>query len=290
MDSSDSPQVLRISYWGIMSHMRYQGTSLHIALILQTGKAVGEKEVVMQGWITPRECEEQFPGWLAERAKSGLGWAINEQPVLDPITSRFGGFEIRIMLKPDGMPDHDKGVYLEAKNQNTVVFGRRNGGPVLIGCTEEARAFADMPEGGPADPPMRFLQPVVMGFFEKVLGSDAKTFKERLESGDEASIREALEEMGVAEVKSLKPMGVVWPNATNTATVTHLYEMEVDIDRVIENPEGREWTINNCVWLPVTEVMKRIGDGFYEGVNCRMGQANTAFFTWLCRHPDALTY
>lgn len=175
----------------------------------------------MSGWITPRECEERFPGWLAERAASGLGWALNGQPMLDPVTSRFGGVEVRVMLNPDGSPNHDKGVYIEAKNQNTVAFGRR-GGQLLIGCTEEERAFADMPEGGPADPPMRFLQPVVMGFFEKVLGSDAKTFKERLESGDEASIREALEEMGVVEdgIKSLAPLGVMWPNATNTATVT----------------------------------------------------------------------
>lgn len=244
----------------------------------------------MSGWITPRECEERFPGWLAERAASGLGWALNGQSMLDPVTSRFGGFEVRVMLNPDGSPNHDKGVYIEAKNQNTVAFGRRSG-QLLIGCTEEERAFADMPEGGPADPPMRFLQPVVMGFFEKVLGSDAKTFKERLESGDEASIREALEEMGVVEdgIKSLAPLGVMWPNATNTATVTHLFEMEVDIDRVIEDPKGREWTIKNCQWLPVREVMQRIGNGFHEGVNCRMGQANSAFFVWLCRHPEAMT-
>lgn len=242
----------------------------------------------MPGWINPRECEERFPGWLAARAANGLGWAVNGQPMLDSVTSRFGGFEVRIMLKPDGTPDHDKGVYIEAPNVNTVAWGRKNGS-VLIGCTEEARAFADMPEGGPADPPMIFLQPVVMGFFDKILGSSAKAFKEVLETGDSAATREALEEMGIEEVISLTPMGVVWPNATNTATVSRLYEMEVDIDRVVENPKGREWTIKNCQWLPVSEVMRRIGDGFHEGVNCRMGQANTAFFTWLCRHPEAIS-
>lgn len=240
----------------------------------------------VQAWITVEECLKRFPDW------KGYTWLVNGQPMIDPVISLYGGAQDRVYLK-DGQPWHDKLNYFEAPNQNNVVWDKDEHGNFIIGCTIEERGFADMPgstiqEVIPADPPMLFFQPCVMGFFNKVLGKDlGDKLKPALETGEEASIRESLEEFGVTEIRSIESMGVVWPNATNTPTVTHLFDMWVDKDKIVQNPAGREWSIKDCVWLSIREVLARIAAGSHNEVNCRMGQANTTFFTWLCRHPEA---
>lgn len=243
-----------------------------------------------QGWITAQECEERFPGWLAARGE--LGWRTSDgKPFLDRVSSRFGGFEVRVWMNPDDTPNHDKGVYFEAPNQNTIVWGFAPDGRVKVAVTEETRALADNPDGSPADPPITYGQPCVMGFYDKIFGSElGKKLRPIIESGEQAAIREAFEEAGVIEVISGPHfLGVTWPNATNTATVTSLYEMQVDLGKITENPEGREWPISRCLFLTVPELMQRIMSGWDNGICYRMGQANNAFFSWLSGHPEFLS-
>lgn len=245
----------------------------------------------MQSWITAAECKERFPGWLELQT---AGWNVKGLPFMDEVVSQYGGFMLRVYLNKDGTPNHVKGIYFEAPNGNNVVWDKDDSGVIFIGCTIEERGFADAPGSTiqnviPADPPIKFFQPCVMGFADKVFGKElGGQLKSLLEIHEEDSIRESREEMGITEIRSIEPMGVVWPNATNTATVTVLYDIWVDMTKVIENPNGREWSIKNCIWLPVREVIARIAAGSHEELNCRMGQANTTFFTWLCRHPEAL--
>ena len=233
-------------------------------------------------WITARECEERFPGWLD--SKGDAAWRLNGVPLLDPIISRFGGFEIRVLLI-DGQPDHAKGIYAEAKNQNTIAWGVNKEGQRLYGCNEEVRPFADAPDGTKLI--QTFFQPVAMGFFDKLLGQEGRSLRPVLESGNDAAIREAFEEMGITEIIDLSDIGPIWPNATNTSTVTSLYDMQVDLEQVIANPNGREWTIINCLWLSAEEILERIAKGSHGDVNCRMGQANASFVAGYTRHLQA---
>lgn len=235
-------------------------------------------------WITARECEERWPGWLDRQGDAA--WRLNGQPLLDPVISRYGRFEVRVLLI-DGEPDHAKGIYGEGKNQNTMVWGVDQNGHRLYGCNEEVRPFADGPQDEKSI--QTFFQPVVMGFFDKLLGREGRSLRPVLESGNAAAIREAFEEMGITEIISLIDIGPIWPNPTNTSTVTHLYDMQVDLAQVVANPNGREWTIVNCLWLTAEEILRRISQGRYDDVNTRMGQANAAFFAGYTRHLQAMT-
>jgi hypothetical protein len=198
--------------------------------------------------------------------------------------SRFGFAEVRVQRGKEGGPDFDRVVYGEAPNINAVVYGIDGNGVYYVGVVVQQRPFADNPNGSPAEVPIVFGQPCVMGFLDKIVGDKlAKAF----ESPEDGAVREALEEAGVAAVEEIAEMGHHNPNPTFCATWSNLIEIKVNLDKIREPVDAKE-LIYRAEYLPVREVMRRIGEGEYENVNYRSATANDAFFVWLARHPEAL--
>lgn len=234
----------------------------------------------MQGWITAKECEERFPGWLAARGQNG--WIVDVRH--RRIISRFGFAEVRVQLKPDGTPDFDRVASGEAPNINAVAYYIKDG-VWYVGVAFQVRPFADTAYGVPADPPIKFAQPV-MGFCGKIVGTTASAV---FESATEGATREALEEAGVQDVISIKSMGQHWGNPTGPlVTPSDLLEIQVDPETLDTSKLDREELIYKCEYLSAHELVSRIGLGFYDGVNYRASVAMNTFFVFFARHPEAL--
>lgn len=232
----------------------------------------------MHLWIKPVEAEEKSPGFFASRGENS--WQVD--PEQRRIFSRFGFAEVRVQTKPDGSPDFDRVVYGEAPNINAVVYGKDVRGNCQVAVVNQGRPFADMPDGTPADPPLIFGQPCVMGFLDKILGG---SLANAYESADQGAIREAIEEAGSRGILSVSSIGSHNPNPTFCATWSNLFEIEVNLT-TISKLVGSSELIHSAEYLPIKEIKRRIAVGSFGGVNYRSATANSAFFTWLCHHPD----
>lgn len=234
----------------------------------------------MQGWITAEECEERFPGWLDARGENG--WTLDVARRRSE--SRFGYSELRIQLKPDRTPDFDRVVGGEAPNVNAVAYFVRDS-VWYVGVTFQERPFADTAYGVPADPPIKFAQPI-MGFRTRIVGETAARL---FESAEEGATREALEEAGVNDVISITSMGQQWGNPTGPlVTPSDLLEIEVYPETINTNNLDRAELIYKCEYLPAGELVRRIALREHEGVNYRGSVPMNTFFVFFARHPEAL--
>lgn len=235
-------------------------------------------------WVSPKEALAITPTFFEDRGENA--WQADAEN--RRISSRFGFAEVRVQLTPDGSLDFDRVVYGEAPNINAVVYGVRDG-TYYVAVVIQARPFADLPVStpknfAPADPPIVFGQPCVMGFLEKIVGAELST---AFESADGAAVREALEEAGAYGILSVEAMGHHNPNPTFCATWSQLLEIQVDVDTVAAQVDSSE-LIYKAEYLPVAEVNRRIAVGEHEGVCYRSAAANAAFMVWLARHPEAM--
>ncbi|OGH21230.1 MAG: hypothetical protein A2958_01880 [Candidatus Levybacteria bacterium RIFCSPLOWO2_01_FULL_38_13] len=234
----------------------------------------------MASWITAAECEERFPGWLAARGENG--WRVDVAKRC--ISSRFGFAEVRVQLNQDGTPAFDRVVCGEAPNINAVAYYVKDG-VWYIGVTFQVRPFADLAYGVPADPPIKFAQPV-MGFRDKIVGKVASAV---FESAPEGAKREVLEEAGVNDVMSIQSMGQHWGNPTGPlVTPTDLLEIQVNPESIDTSKLDREELIYKCEYLSTSELVSRIASGEHDGVNYRASVAMNTFFVFFARHPEAL--
>lgn len=235
----------------------------------------------MSGWMTRNEALAIDPKFFAARGDNS--WSMN--PERGEVRSRFGFGQIRVQKRSDGSPDFDRLVYGEAPNINCVVWGRDSDGIYKVGVVIQARPFADMPTGEPADTPIAFGQPCVMAFsLRNIVGEG---ISRAYESGDDTSVREALEEAGAVVIHPPLPMGYHNPNPTFVATWSQLFEIEVDLSKVTE-PTDQTELIYRAEYISVKELLARIAEGEHQGVSYRSATANDAFFVWLAKHPEAL--
>jgi hypothetical protein len=232
----------------------------------------------MPAWTKYNQVDPEF---FAARGENS--WSIDAPE--GRISSRFGFGEIRVQLKADGSPDFDRLVVGEAPNINCVVWGRDTDGTYKVAVVTQARPFSDMPDGSPAELPIAFGQPCVMGFRANLGGS--RNLAKAFEAADDAAVREALEEAGAAGVVSIRQMGHHNPNPTFVATWSELYEIEVDLTKIREFTDHSE-LIYRADYVSVREVLRRISEGEHEGANYRSATANDALFVWIARHPEAL--
>lgn len=232
-----------------------------------------------KGWVTVQEALEIDPDFLTNRGEGA--WVID--PGNYEIRSRFGFVQIRVQLREDGTLDFDRAVYGEAPSINAVCWGKSpSTGNVLIAVVDQGRPFSDNPDGTPADPPIVFGQPAVLGFLDKVVGKEAA---QAYEKAGEAAIREALEESGATSVINIQSMGYHNPSPTFCATWPALFDVEVDLLEIGVDVDRTE-LIYKADYYSLADIRERIAAGEYEGVNYRAGMANAALMVWLCRHPE----
>lgn len=223
-----------------------------------------------KGWILGTHVDIQRLSW---EGSFSYGW----RQTAWGYESRFGKVEQRVQLKADGAPDFDRMVYSEAPNVNAVVWGYDKDGNIRIAVTVQARPFADNTDGTPADPPIIFGQPCVMGFnLERVAGADA-------------AVREASEEAGTESAVVGKPISLGYhnPNPTFCATWSELYSIQVDLSKVTTQTDRSE-LIYRAEYVPVAELLQRISLGVHKDVNYRSATANDAFFVWLTNHLSSI--
>lgn len=228
-----------------------------------------------KAWITLKRALKLDPGFLEKR--KGKEWEYD--PKRDGFYSLYGFAQYRVQVDKNGMPDFGRVVYGEAENINVPVWGVDKDGVPRVLIVFQERPFADQPNGKPSSPPIVFGQPCVLAFNI-----------DRAESIIATVLRELLEEGGVPpEALIGKPvkMGVHAPAPTFCATWSNLFEVKVDLSKVIL-PTDTEERITGTAWLPVREVISRIGKGKHDGINYRYATANGAFFVWLARHPELL--
>ncbi|MEK7573529.1 MAG: hypothetical protein AAB531_03840 [Patescibacteria group bacterium] len=229
----------------------------------------------MKAWIFAREAKASVPGFFRKRGKNA--WRIDGKN--HRIHSNFGFAEVRVQTKPDGTPDFDRAVYGESPSINAVAYGIDADGIYRVLVVFQERPFADMPDGVPADPPIVFGQPCVMAFNA-----------DKAETMVATAIRELEEEGGAgskALISSADKMGHHNPNPTFVVTWSELFEIRVDLNKV-GIPTDTEERIKGTAWLPIREVLERIGNGEHSGINYRNATANDTLFVWLARHPEAL--
>lgn len=234
----------------------------------------------MPGWMTAAQAVELDPDFFVKRGENG--WVLDTDN--RRFQSRFGFAEVRVQRGKEGGPEFDRVVYGEAPNINAVVYGVDGEGTYYVGVVVQQRPFADNPDGSPADVPITFGQPCVMGFLDRIVGA---TLAKAFESPEDGAVREALEEAGVAAVEQIERVGHHNPNPTFCATWSTLVEIKVNLEK-IQDPVDAKELIYTCEYLPVREVLRRIAEGEHEGVSYRSATANDAFLVWLARHPEAL--
>lgn len=230
----------------------------------------------MVAWITALRAEELDPGFFAKRGDNS--WAVDAEN--RRIHSRFGFAEVRVQTKQDGFPDFDRVVYGEAPNINAVVWGKDADGTIKVAVTVQARPFADQPNGNPADTPIVFGQPCVMGFLKRIVGDKVAAAFER---ADDGAVREAIEEAGIGAIQEIREMDFHNPNPTFCATWSQLLEIKVDLTKVSEHTDLDE-LIYRAEYITVDELFSRIANGEHNGVNYRSATANDAFFVWFTKH------
>ena len=232
----------------------------------------------MTGWIIAEEAERRVPGFFAARGENS--WQVDVDNRL--ISSRFGVAEVRVQTKPDGTPDFDRVVYGEAPNINAVVYGFGPNRVCKVAVVNQARPFADLPTGEPAEVPIVFGQPCVMGFRHNLGGLNlSKAF----EAAYQSAAREAAEEAGVKGVLHIAQLGYHNPNPTFVSTWSELFEIEVNLDTLTGETDRAE-LIYKAEYLPLKEVLRRIAQGEHNGVNYRSATANNALFVWLSGRPE----
>lgn len=230
----------------------------------------------MPGWISVQEALRMDPDFFKKRGENS--WTSDPENIR--ISSNFGFAEDRVQLKDDGTLDFDRVVYGEAPNINAVVWGKDADGNIKVGVTIQARPFADNPNGTPADPPLIFAQPCVMGFLQRIVGEPLAS---AFEKADQGALREAMEEAGVSTIKDIRYLGHHNPNPTFVATWSQLLEIEVDLQEVSEHTDRAE-LIYRAEYLSLEELFARIGSGVHRGINYRSATANDAFLVWLVNH------
>ncbi|OGC51806.1 hypothetical protein A2982_03245 [candidate division WWE3 bacterium RIFCSPLOWO2_01_FULL_39_13] len=235
----------------------------------------------MPTWVSPQEAERRLPGFFKERGENAWKLDVPSRRMY----SRSGFAQVRVQTKPDGSPYFDHVVYGEAPGVNAVTWGVTEDGIYKVAVVVQARPFADTPDGQPADPPIIFGQPAVMGSLKRVVGEEETV--EAFEKAEDCALREAVEEAGVGAIKAITLLGYHNPNPASCATWSELLDIEVDLTKVSEHTDKEE-LIFRAEYLPVREILRRIGVGEHEGVNYRSATANSAFLVWLCRHPEAL--
>lgn len=234
----------------------------------------------MKGWITPQEAARLDPEFFTRRAQQE--WHYDERR--EGYYSPFGFAEYRIQVDANGKPVFGRVCGGEIPVINAVAFFKRNG-IWYVGVTFQVRPFADDSYGVPADPPIKFAQPI-MGFRERIVGETATEVFENAETG---ATREALEEAGVMDIISIKSMGSHWGNPTGPlVTPSDLLEIEVNPDTLISAVDRTE-LIYKCEYMPVKELLLHIAEGVHDGVNFRASVAMNTFFVFLALHPEALT-
>ena len=239
----------------------------------------------MKKWVGLTEALKIDSEFQKKRGENG--WNYN--PETGGIESRWGQVMIQVQLKEDGSLDFDRAVYYELPNINAVVYGFEADGTCKVGITIQERPFANNPPdvnnpyGTPADPPLKFGQPV-MGFLRKIVGDGAASIFESTIGG---ATREALEEVGAAGVLEVKPFGEHYPNPTFCATVSKLIEIKVDLKEVVGQIDKEE-LIYKIEYVPLKELFSRIGKKIHDGVNYNAAVANNTFFMWLAKHPELL--
>ena len=236
--------------------------------------------LALKGWITPQEALRIDPEFFTRRHDQE--WHYDERR--DGYYAPFGFSEYRIQVDAQGKPAFGRVCGGEIPNINAVAYFVRDG-IWHVGVTFQVRPFADDAYGVPADPPIKFAQPV-MGFRERLVGQAAAQVFESAEAG---ATREALEEAGVVEVRSIKSMGCHWGNPTGPlVTPSDLLEIEVNPDTLTDAVDRTE-LIFKCEYLPVKELLARVALGIHEGINYRASVAMNTFFVFLTRHPEALS-
>lgn len=213
-------------------------------------------------------------GWFHNPAKSGY------------YSTNYGFAEQRFIVGDNNKIQYGRVCGGETPNINAVAWFEY-GGNIYVGVVKQARPFADIAYGIPADEPIVYAQPV-MGFrhhLSKIAGDGAARVYESAEDG---ATREALEEAGVRDVISIKSMGQHWGNPTGPlVTPTDLLEIEIDPDTLSDELDHEE-LIYGCDYIDVRLLIQRIALGEYEGVNYRASVAMNTFFVFFSRHPEAL--
>jgi len=235
----------------------------------------------MPGWMSAQEALEFDPDFFVKRGENS--WQMDTDN--RRIHSRFGFAEVRVQRGKEGGPDFDRVVYGEAPNINAVVYGVDQDGVYYVGVVVQQRPFADNPDGSPADVPIMFGQPCVMGFLNRIVGDK---IAQAFESPEDGAVREALEEAGVRVVEEIVRAGHHSPNPTFCATWSSLVEIKVNLEKLRQPVDSKE-LIFAAEYLPVREVLRRIAEGEVDGVNYRSATANDALLVWLARHPEALS-
>ncbi len=235
-------------------------------------------------WVSLKEALKIDPDFQKKRGENG--WHYNLKT--GGIESRWGKVMVQVQLKENGGLDFDRAVYYEPPNINAVVYGFEGDGTCKVGITIQERPFAneppdaDYPYGVPANPPIKFAQPV-MGFLRKIVGEKAADIFESKEGG---ATREAFEEVGVQEIIEVKPFGEHYPNPTFCATTSQLVEIKVDLKKIAEGKFDKEELIYKVEYISLKELFSRIGKKVYDGVNYNAAVANNTFFMWLARHSE----
>jgi len=211
----------------------------------------------MKMWQSLPEVLKIDPDFLKKRGENGWRW--NSET--GGIESRFGKAMIQVQLKPDGSPDFDRVVYYEPPNINAVVYSFTVDGTCMVGITIQERPFANNPAnlehpyGIPAEPAIKFAQPV-MGFARKIFGEKAMSV---FESGAGTATREALEELGIRDIIEIKPLGEHYPNPTFCATVSQLFEIQVDLKKILKKTDESELIVS-VEFITLKELFSRIGE------------------------------
>ncbi|MEK7605314.1 MAG: hypothetical protein AAB478_02190 [Patescibacteria group bacterium] len=235
----------------------------------------------MIGWVTPQEASRRTFNFFKDRGVNS--WHLDRSN--KRFFSRFGFAEVRVQTKADGTPDFDRVVVGEAPNINAVCWYRK-GGIIYIAVVIQARPLADKPDGTPADPPIIFAQPCVMGFKEKILGTNLAA---AFESDDDAVRREALQEAGARGIKNITFLGYHNPNPTFCATWSEVWDVEVDPKMISDQLDATE-LIFRAEYIPALLVLARIGTDVHDGVSYRAATPNDAFTIWLARHMPEVLY
>lgn len=236
-------------------------------------------------WVSRQEALRIDPDFFNRRGDNSWRWDEKR----GRLYSKWGAYEIRVMLKGDGSLDFDRAIYSETSGICAVIYGIDKKGKYHIGVIEEMRPFSDRPNGEKAEPPIVFGQPCVMGVLERIIGEKGA---EIFEKKEDSARRESFEEAGVKDIVAIRMIGRHNPNPAICSSWDVLLEIEVDLEEMkrLRKQKGKacEEKIVQVEFIPVGGLLKRIAKGSHNGIIYRAAVPNNAFLVWLARHPEAL--
>lgn len=231
-------------------------------------------------YITAAECRIKFPGWLEQRELQGLAHVYDHES--DMYRSKFQDTPHLVALKPDPeltgrmIPDFDRVVVREAPNVHINCYDVDEDGTWWYGVVIQIRQF---PEG----PLPALVGEIPKGFnLDRVLGDQP-------EASSDASVREAIEELG----RSLKeaPVHLLRMRKSNTVTalsVSDIYEAHVDRLSVTDAATDPDEHIVFSEMIPLSEMgrrMREVTDS--DGICWYVGADGATILPFLLRHQEA---